>query len=89
MADLPLTGAFTRANPLPFPRKAIEKRIELLIALLDEYDGDEDLEDGDEDCCPAFEDRLWSMGQLDDWTGGAGDPVDAEESEQLALAIRQ
>lgn len=78
MADLPLSGAFDRANPLPIQRAAIERQIEQWIELLDALDGDADIEDGDEDCCPAFEDRLWSMGALDDWTGGAGDPVDAE-----------
>lgn len=84
MAELPLSGAFDRANPLPIDRSAIEQRIEQLIALLDVLDGDPDIEDGDEDCCPAFEDRIWSMGAIAHWLEGPGDHEDAEESEQLA-----
>lgn len=68
-------------------RAEIEQRIELLIAILDTMDSDPDLEDGDEDCCAAFEDRLWTMGALDDWTAGAGDPVDAEDDRETPLAI--
>ncbi|MXP28107.1 hypothetical protein GRI58_04630 [Porphyrobacter algicida] len=81
MADLPLPGAFVRANPLPFPRAIIEQQVEALIAFLDAADGDPDIEDGDEDCCPAYDDRPYSMGACGDLTGGAGDLDDAEEDD--------
>ncbi len=77
MAEMFLPSAFKRANPLLFPRAAIEQRIEALIALLDDADGDCDLEDADEDCCSANDDHLGFADRGADY--GPGDLEDAED----------
>lgn len=60
-------------------RERIEQQIDAQIAMLDVIDGDPDLEDGDVDCCPAFEDYGGApvIGQI--MPCGPGDPEDAEE----------
>ena len=79
-----------RTNPVafaPFNREAIENQIEALLCLLDEMDGDPDIEDSDEDCCSAHDDRpdqaYFGFGPGD---GYPGDPEDAEEEEDVCAA---
>lgn len=64
------------------PRGMIADTIERLLAELDARDGDPDLEDGDEDRCPAGDDSL-STGGFGD--GHPGDEADAEEGGDLEL----
>lgn len=59
-------------------RADVEAHIETLITLLDEFDGDADLEDGDEDCCAAHDDDTRFL-VLD---AGPGDPDDSEDGDQ-------
>lgn len=58
-------------------RAAIEGLVEQLIALLDAEDGDCELEDGDVDCCEAYDDRPGAC--LNDGKSGAGYDEDAED----------
>jgi hypothetical protein len=48
--------AITWADQARAYRNVISAEIERLIGLLDEFDGDADIEDGDEDRCAAFDD---------------------------------
>ena len=58
-------------------RKVVEDEIERLIAVLDHLDGDVDREDGDVDCCEAYDDRPgWC---LNNGLSGPGDDDDAED----------
>lgn len=57
-------------------REVIERLIESLISFLDAIDGDPDMEDGDEDSCPAYDDDLSPRPHL--YPFGPGDPEDAE-----------
>jgi hypothetical protein len=50
--DLP-----SRIGKLP-ARANLADQVEMMIALIDEIDGDPNLEDGDEDCCAASDDNL-------------------------------
>lgn len=48
-----------------------------LLAYLESFGAaDEDMEDGDEDCCPDFEDQPHTCPRFSCW--GPGDPDDAE-----------
>lgn len=84
MAALPLRADSVRFNPPALTDRAaiaalIEELIEELIALLDALDGDPDCEDGDEDCCPAFDDRGGlSLAGFDPFAA-PGEPEDAED----------
>ncbi|WP_273303739.1 hypothetical protein [Sphingomonas ursincola] len=62
-------------------RPRIERQVERGIALLDAIDGDPDLEDGDEDGCPAYDDHGGAplIGRFA--TFGPGDPDDAEDDD--------
>jgi hypothetical protein len=81
---LPMPSWLSEAFAVPLaPRSAVESVIEGLIALLDESDGDADLEDTDEDCCAAHDDDPryhWC-----DPANWPGDDVDAEGEERLCL----
>lgn len=57
-------------------REAIERLVESLISFLDTIDGDADVEDGDEDSCPANDDDPGARPGL--YPHGPGEPEDAE-----------
>ncbi|MCB2077668.1 MAG: hypothetical protein KDE55_08220 [Novosphingobium sp.] len=70
---------FSQAAAEPSTRAQLERSIEADIALLDVIDGDIDLEEDQEDCCAAYDDRPYSMGSFGKpiiWT--LADDEDAE-----------
>lgn len=65
------------------PRAALDRLTQRMIDRLDEIDGDPDLEDDGEDCCPAGDDDVRSglspsHQRLRFPVGWIGDEVDAE-----------
>jgi hypothetical protein len=72
---------YPRSLPLCLRRAEICLQIETLIAILDVIDGDPDIEDGDEDCCAAYDDDPAGRirASLDHLPG---DPDDAEDCDQ-------
>lgn len=60
-------------------RAQLETLVEAGIAMLDDIDGDADLEDGDSDMCPAGDDGGTGMIWLNPGDGLVGDPQDAED----------
>lgn len=75
-----MSAPWRPGSAVAFDRPSVEAQIEELIALLDYIDGDCDLEEDDVDCCPAFEDRLYTMGHME--MDGPGDPDDAEDEDR-------
>ena len=68
-------------------RKQLGTLVTVAIDLLDLLDGDPDLEEDNEDCCPARDDMIesWPIARTSYWhaTGARldiGDDVDAEDS---------
>lgn len=55
---------FGRSASASERRSSLEAQVERDIALLDMMEGDIDLEDGDEDCCAAYDDRIYTMGSM-------------------------
>lgn len=89
----PIMGAPLRAPAIPLPpylrdalgsvaasRETIEALIQHALDALDRCDGDPDLEDGDEDRCPAYDDE-GSSRPLFFGDRHPGDPDDAEEDD--------
>lgn len=62
-------------------RRAVEDRIEALIALLDRIDGDPDLEVDDEDCCAVADDDPASLNPFGIYVFGPGDVADTDHDE--------
>ena len=61
-----------------FDRDKLASFIEVAIGLLDLAEGDTDIEDDNEDCCPAFDDYAATETPRSD-DGSAGDPDDTED----------
>lgn len=61
-----------------YSRDKLEAFVSVAIDLLDTLDGDTDLEEDNDDCCPARDDT-GGVHCLDEYgDGGPGDPADAE-----------
>ena len=79
----------TNVPPMPavarilarYDRPQVEAFVEVAIALLDTLDGDPNVEDGDEDCCPAGDDGVFAGRQPGEAFGGIGSDDDEEEDD--------